>query len=131
MLRTAPGPSDVRQNIEVPAIVSQKAMKPICMIPLLVALVAAACGTTLGPALEHGAPDPTVAPIVPPSSASPTDPAPVNPTTTLETRPMSDGEATTAPARNAPVPASPLSGDRCNAPSSGDPKVPPSACPPQ
>src|SRR5205823_13019194 len=89
-----------------------KAMKPIWMTLLLVALVGAACRTNLRPHVEQSAPATTVAPIVAPivapsSAASPTDPAPVKPTTTLETRPMSDGEATTAPARNAPAPVIP------------------------
>jgi len=115
-------------------------MKTISAILLLVALTAAACGTTYAPAVEPGAPDAnvrngTAAPLVAPSTAaSPSDTGPVNqtvaPTTTVETRPMADNEATTAPARNAPVPAAPVSGDRCNGPSP-DPKLAPPACPPQ
>jgi hypothetical protein len=43
---------------------------------------------------------------------------------------MADNEATPAPVQNAPVPAAPLSGDRCNG-QSPDPKLAPPACPPQ
>ena len=108
-------------------------MKRISTGLLLVALCAAACGTIDAPAVEHGAPDNgTAFPVVAPSpAASPNDAAPLNaPANTLQTRPMGDNEATTAPAQNAPVPAIPLSGDRCNGPSP-DPKAPPPACPPQ
>ena len=107
---------------------------------LLVALTAAACGTTYAPAVEQGAPDAnvrngTAAPLVAPSpAASPSEGAPVNqtvaPTTGVETRPMAENELTPSPARNATVPGAPSSGDRCNGPSP-DPKLAPPACPPQ
>jgi hypothetical protein len=114
-------------------------MKRIRASLLLVALAAAACGTTYAPSVEQSAPgapvlSSTAVPAVAPSShASPSDAAPVDQPaapTTVETRPMADNEATPAPVQNAPVPAAPLSGDRCNG-QSPDPKLAPPACPPQ
>ena len=128
------------QNIGVVAVVNNQGMKRISATLLLVALTAAACGATYAPAVEQGAPDVnvrngTAAPLVPPSPAAPSsDAVPASatlaPADTTQTRPMGDNEATTAPARNAPAPAAPQSGDRCNGPSP-DPKLAPPACPPQ
>jgi len=128
------------QNIGVVAVVNNQGMKRISATLLLVALTAAACGATYAPAVEQGAPDAnvrngTAAPLMAPSpAASPSEGTQVNqtvaPTTGVETRPMAENEVTPAPARNAPVPAAPVSGDRCNGPSP-DPKLAPPACPPQ
>ena len=128
------------QNIGVVAVVNNQGMKRISATLLLVALTAAACGATYAPAVEQGAPDAnvrngTAAPLMAPSpAASPSEGTQVNqtvaPTTGVETRPMAENEVTPAPARNAPAPAAPQSGDRCNGPSP-DPKLAPPACPPQ
>jgi len=128
------------QNIGVVAVVNNQGMKRISATLLLVALTAAACGATYVPAVEQGAPDAnvrngTAAPLMAPSpAASPSEGTQVNqtvaPMTGVETRPMGENEVTPAPARNAPVPAPPVSGDRCNGPSP-DPKLAPPACPPQ
>src|SRR2546429_7628308 len=114
-------------------------MKRISATLLLVALTAAACGTTYAPPVEQGAPDANVrngsaAPVAPSPAASPSEGTPVNqtvaPTTGVETRPMAENEVTPSPARNATVPGAPSTGDRCNGPSP-NPKLAPPACPPQ
>src|SRR4051812_33433985 len=103
-------------------------MKKLSMYLLLVALTSAACGGTYAPTVEMTPVRPdTAAPAVAPSPTAPPSEAVPVPATTEQIRPMSDNEATTPPARNAPAPTSPVSGDRCNG--TTNPKSPPPACP--
>jgi len=116
--------------------VNQKTMKSVLASLLLIALTAAACGTTSAPTVEQDVPirGGTTSPAEAPSSAEP-DAVPVTktdaPAATLPSRPMADNEATSTPAPNAPARAVPVPTDRCIGPAATDSKTPRPACPPQ